>query len=95
MTNQAVAPVAPDAPVAPAAAVDWRRVVRIGLLGGVVALYVCLVGMVEVFQPRALVTGIITLGQTTMVLVGVGAAYLTIRGQSMDRAGNLPCRPVI
>jgi len=87
MTNQAVAPVAPDAPVAPAAAVDWRRVVRIGLLGGVVALYVCLVGMVEVFQPRALVTGIITLGQTTMVLVGVGAAYLTIRGQSMDRAG--------
>jgi len=87
MTNPAVAPVAPDAPVAPATAVDWRRVVRMGLLFGVVALYVSLVGMVEVFQPRALVTGIITLGQTTMVLVGVGAAYLTIRGQSLDRAG--------
>jgi branched-chain amino acid transport system permease protein len=87
MTNQAVATVAPDAPVAPAAAVDWRRAVRMGLLFGVVSLYVCLVGMVEVFQPRALVTGIITLGQTTMVLVAVGAAYLTLRGQSMDRGG--------
>ncbi len=74
-----------DAAVAPGAAVDWRRVFRIGLLGGVVALYVSLVGMVEVFNPRALVTGVITLGQTSMVLVGVGAAYLIIRGQSFDR----------
>jgi hypothetical protein len=79
MTNPAAAPAAPDA------SVDWRRVVRIGLLFGVVALYVCLVGMVEVFQPRALVTGIITLGQTSMVLAGVGAAYVTLRGRSMDR----------
>lgn len=71
--------------VTPGVAVDWRRVFRIGLLGGIVALYVCLVGMVEVFNPRALVTGVITLGQTSMVLVGVGAAYLTIRGRSLDR----------
>ncbi|HEX9550022.1 MAG TPA: hypothetical protein VF971_02890 [Candidatus Limnocylindrales bacterium] len=64
---------------------DWRRVLRVGLLGGAVALYVCLVGMVEVFQTRALVTGVITLGQTTMVLAGVAAAYLTLRGRAMDR----------
>lgn len=71
--------------VAPEAAVDWRRTLRIGLLGGAIALYVCLVGMVEVFDARALVTGVITLGQTSMVLAGVGAAYLAIRGQSFDR----------
>ena len=76
---------APAAPAAPDAAVDWRHVLRIGLLGGAVALYLCLVGMVEVFQPRALVTGVITLGQTTMVLAGVGAAYVTLRGRSVDR----------
>ncbi len=67
-------------------AVDWRRALRIGLLGGAVALYVCLVGMVEVFDARALVAGVITLGQTSMVLAGVGAAYMTIRGQSLNRA---------
>ena len=72
-------------PAAPDATVDWRRVLRVGLLGGAVALYVCLVGMVEVFQTRALVTGVITLGQTTMVLAGVAAAYLTLRGRAMDR----------
>jgi len=69
----------------PEVAVDWRRALRIGLLGGAVALYVCLVGMVEVFDARALVAGVITLGQTSMVLAGVGAAYMTIRGQSLDR----------
>jgi len=79
MMDTAVAPAAPDATV------DWRRVLRVGLLGGAVALYVCLVGMVEVFQTRALVTGVITLGQTTMVLAGVAAAYLTLRGRAMDR----------
>ncbi|MEW5990131.1 MAG: hypothetical protein AB1736_02145 [Chloroflexota bacterium] len=90
MTGTAAAPAAtapPDAPDAPDAAVEWHRVLRIGLLGGAVALYVCLVGMVEVFQPRALVTGVITLGQTTMVLAGVGAAYVTLLGRAMDRRG--------
>ena len=84
MMDPAVAPAMP--PVTPDAAVDWRRVIRIGLLGGAVALYVCLVGMVEVFQPRALVTGIISLGQTSIVLVGVGAAYLILRGGSLAPA---------
>jgi len=75
------------APAAQPADVDWRRVLRVGLLGAAVALYLCLVGMVEVFQTRALVTGVITLGQTTMVLAGVGAAYVAVRGRSMDRRG--------
>ena len=65
--------------------IDWRRVVRIGLLGGIVALYVSLVGMVEVFNPRALAAGVMPLGPTAMALVGVGTAYLANRGRSFDR----------
>jgi branched-chain amino acid transport system permease protein len=65
------------------AASTWRGLVRVGLLGGVVALYLCLVGIVDVFSSRALVTGVISLGQTAMVLAGVGAGLLATRGRSM------------
>ena len=41
----------------------WRDIAKIGLLGGAVALYLCLVGIVPVFHARPLITGVITLGQ--------------------------------
>lgn len=68
----------------PVAATDWRSVVRIGLLGGLVALYLCLVGIVEVFQPRSLVTNIITLGETSMVLAAVAPVFLVLRGKQIE-----------
>jgi branched-chain amino acid transport system permease protein len=58
---------------------SWRRVVIVGLLGGVVAVYLCLVGIVPVFQPRPLVDGVISLGHTALALAAIGAAYLATR----------------
>ena len=68
------------APPAPA----WRTAVRAGLLGGIVVLYLCLVGIVDVFSTRALVTGVISLGQTALVIAGAGAGWLAVRGRSLD-----------
>ncbi|MGH2521403.1 MAG: hypothetical protein ACRDH2_02765, partial [Anaerolineales bacterium] len=58
---------------------DWGAVVRIGLLGGVVALYLCLAGLVGVFSDRALITGLISLGHTLLVLAGLGTGYVGAR----------------
>lgn len=66
-------------PIATTTTAPWRRVITAGLLGCVVALYLCLVGIVEVFQPRALVDGVISLGQTALALSAIGAAYVATR----------------
>jgi len=77
-----------DAPVIvePSGAIDWRHVLRVGLLAGVVAVYLCVVGIVETFSPRALIAGVISLGQTALVLAGVGAGFLATRRRSLPIA---------
>jgi branched-chain amino acid transport system permease protein len=65
------------------ASVSWRQTVRLGLVAGLLAVYLCLVGIVEVFSTRALVSGIISLGQTALVLSAVGAGILVVRGRSL------------
>jgi branched-chain amino acid transport system permease protein len=69
---------------------EWAAVVRIGLLGGVVALYLCLAGLVGVFSDRALITGLISLGHTLLVLAVLIAGYV---GASRAPAGQ--GRPVL
>ncbi|MDQ6794847.1 MAG: hypothetical protein M3067_08545, partial [Chloroflexota bacterium] len=55
-----------------AASPGLRRLLRVGGLGSLVALYVCLVGLVPVFHTRPLVVGIVSLGQASL-LVAFGA----------------------
>jgi branched-chain amino acid transport system permease protein len=63
---------------APAAAweqIDWRDVVRIGLIGGIVVVYLCLVGIVPVFDARPLISGVISLGEAALIgTLGVSGA---------------------
>jgi branched-chain amino acid transport system permease protein len=68
-----------DAPVAPTRRRSWRQVVRVGLIGGVVALFLCLVGIVPTFDPRALIAGLISLGETALVGLGLTVGYLAAR----------------
>jgi branched-chain amino acid transport system permease protein len=84
MTAEAVAGTPPPAATSvPAATMpagrSWNRVIRVGLVGGAIALYLCLVGIVPVFNPRPLIAGIISLGQTALVLAAMGAAYMATR----------------
>ena len=48
------------------AATTWREIAKIGLIGGVIAIYLCLVGIVPVFHSRQLIAGVITLGQVAL-----------------------------
>jgi branched-chain amino acid transport system permease protein len=49
---------------------------RNGLLGGAIALYLCLVGMVEVFSTRDLIQGVINLGYFILLLTAAAMGYV-------------------
>jgi branched-chain amino acid transport system permease protein len=57
----------------------WTEVVRMGLLGGMVAVYLCLAGLVGIFSERAIITGVISLGHTLLLLTGLGTGLLAAR----------------
>jgi branched-chain amino acid transport system permease protein len=57
----------------------WMPVIRLGLLGAGIALYLCIIGIVDIFDPRPLIQGIISLGQVALVVTGIGVGYLAAR----------------
>jgi branched-chain amino acid transport system permease protein len=64
-------------------------VTKTGLLGSAIAIFLCLIGMVEVFSKRDVIEGIITLGQfvllATSALIGFNAARRTSAIQNETR----------
>src|SRR6266566_6716028 len=52
-----------------------RRVATIGAVAAVVLLYLCMVGLVEAFKDRNVVTGVITLGAVMLLVVPLIAGY--------------------
>lgn len=54
----------------------WGGVVRVGLVGAVVALYLSLVGIVGTFGERALIDDVVTLGQAFVLLTALVVGYL-------------------
>ncbi len=53
----------------------WRDALRLGFIGGAVALFFSLVGMVETFGERDIIGGVISLGQILPLGAGLGAGY--------------------
>ncbi len=56
----------------------WQAI-KVGLLGGTIALFICLVGMVETFSKRDVVETVITLGQFVLLATGVVAGFVASR----------------
>jgi ABC-type branched-chain amino acid transport system, permease component len=56
-----------------------RAILRTGALGGVVAVYLCLVGIVPVFANRSLIIGVVSLGQTALLIAFGVVGYLGAR----------------
>ena len=54
-------------------------ILRFGLLGGIVSLYLAAVGMIETFLPRTLVGSLFTLGHVFLLLSAVGAGFFSAR----------------
>ena len=58
---------------------NWRHVIWAGLLGGVVACYLGLVGIVPVFNTQSLISGVITLGEAAVFLTPLVTGYIATR----------------
>jgi branched-chain amino acid transport system permease protein len=70
---------------------NWRRVIRIGLIMGVVVLTACVIGMVETFDERDLITGLLTLGQLILFAPAVYAGFLVAgQGKHVSPVAALP-----
>jgi branched-chain amino acid transport system permease protein len=47
----------------------WSLAIRVGLVAGAVGLYLCLVGIVETFDKRPLINGVVSLGQASLLVM--------------------------
>lgn len=72
--------------------VEWTEVLRLGLLGGIVALYLCLVGLVETFGERDVIGDVIGLGHALLIFTVLGIGYVVAnritRGRVFERNAN-------
>jgi branched-chain amino acid transport system permease protein len=67
-----------------------RRVLMIGLLFGVIGVYVAIIGLLLMLHQRAIVLGVISLGQATLGAIGLGAGITIARlGRGEGRAALL------
>ena len=42
----------------------WKQLINTSLLGGLITILIALIGMVEIFSTRYIITGLVTMGQT-------------------------------
>ena len=71
-----------------------RRAVNTGLIAGVVGIYVSLVGLVEAFEERSIVTGWLGLGLLILIIVALVAGYRAGRPLRGPRGVMVPLGPV-
>ena len=57
----------------------WRHGIRIGLIAGIVEVLLALVGMVEAFSQRCIISDTISMGQTLLLAVAMVAGYLAAK----------------
>ena len=57
----------------------WKQGIKIGLIGGIVAVLLSLIGMVEAFSQRDIISNVISMGHTLLLLVAVFMGYLTAK----------------
>ena len=64
-----------------------RRAIQLGLLAGVVALSVSMIGMVALFGKRPLIVNVLTLGQVLLFATPVAMGYLAAQGAPEEKRG--------
>lgn len=68
----------------------WTAI-KWGLLGGAIAIFLCLIGMVEVFSKRDVVEDVLTLGHFVLLATAVSIGYIAARrpSDSLDQNQSL------
>ncbi len=73
---------------------DLKRTAKAGLTGGIVAVFISVIGMVEAFSRRELIVGVVSIGHTLLILVVMVTVYILIhqRRASAVVSGTPPGR---
>ena len=71
----------------------WNAV-KTGLLGGAIALFICLIGMVEVFSKRDVIEKVLTLGQFVLLATAAGMGFVAARRTS-NLLGDIKPLPLL
>ncbi|HET6445081.1 MAG TPA: hypothetical protein VFI27_10940 [candidate division Zixibacteria bacterium] len=66
--------------------INFRKTVQLSLIAGVVAATVSAIGMVETFNNRDIITGVLSLGQLLLYSIPVLVGYLVIRFEDKSLA---------
>ncbi len=69
---------------------NWWSPIKMGLLAGAVALLISLTGMVEASNNRFIIIGVVSLGQTLLLLTMAFAGYLAVRQVRADQHKQPP-----
>lgn len=69
--------------------VDWRYLIRVGLIAGAVALYTSAIGMVALFSSRSLISGVLNLGQMALFTATILVGYNVGRKRAPNAAAVL------
>ncbi|MBE2232879.1 MAG: leucine/isoleucine/valine transporter permease subunit [Anaerolinea sp.] len=78
------------APMTASQSSRWSPLLKIGLLGGVVALYMALVGIMTALASRMVITGLISLGQIILLSIFIMFGYM-----AAQRAAAKQARPPV
>lgn len=65
---------------------NWRKTIQYGLLAGVITLITCMIGMVEAFDQRDLIVGVLSLGQVLLFGAPLIVGYLVVDSQEHPAA---------
>jgi len=57
----------------------WQEGIRIGLIGGIVGVLLSLIGMVEAFSQRDIISNVVSMGHTLLLVDAVFMGYLAAR----------------
>jgi branched-chain amino acid transport system permease protein len=63
---------------------NWQKVIQLGLIGGLVGVLIALVGMVEAFDRRDIIAGVLTMGWTLLYLTILLTAYFAAAHSGRD-----------
>jgi len=74
---------------------DLSPAIRVGLIGGLITLLLCLIGIVEVSAVRPVVYSLLSLGQTLLLLAYVLFCSMAVRRMLATAGGLLQSRAVI
>jgi branched-chain amino acid transport system permease protein len=94
-TDPALTTVLHDSEAAAAPSRRSRRVLSVGLLFGVVGVYVAIVGLLLMLHGRWIINGVLSLGQATLIAIGLGVGITIARLGRADAPGSRLAQSVL